>query len=139
MAGRKADARAAVQHMGGLSPPGMMPGAYQEEATRQRVAQAAARAIARFITGLESDAPLAAGWETLLTTFGQTAFALEFHDDVHFFRGELARRRGDIATAMVHYQRCIDLSRDPWPANWSRFRLAQLASSPYPAEREVAE
>jgi predicted RNA polymerase sigma factor len=73
---------------------------------------------------------LAVGWETLLTALGQTAFALEFQDDAHFFRGELARQRGDLAEATVQYQRCIDVSRDPWPANWSRFRLAQLAANP---------
>ena len=41
--------------------------------------------------------------------------------------GELARRRGDLPQAVLQYQRCIDLSRDAWPANWARFRLVQLA------------
>ncbi len=89
------------------------------------VAAAAARVIARFITGMESQQFFETGFESLLTsTFAERS--LDFHDDVHFFAGELAELEGEPSEAAVHYQRCIDTARDVWPANWSRYRLRQL-------------
>ncbi|MBI5864538.1 MAG: protein kinase [Planctomycetes bacterium] len=52
-----------------------------------------------------------------------------YRDDVEFFLGENARRRDDMRAARDHYQRCLDLSRDEWPASWARFRLKQLEAA----------
>lgn len=62
---------------------------------------------------------------------------LSYRDDGEFFAGELLRLRGDDAGAAQRYQRCIDLARDPWPANWARYRLEKWASrsAAPPAER----
>jgi hypothetical protein len=87
------------------------------------VAATSARIIARFITGIESESLMAEGLDGLLASFAERS--LLFRDDGAFFAGELARQRGDLAAAAVQYQRCIDVSRDRWPANWSRYRLAQ--------------
>jgi predicted Ser/Thr protein kinase len=89
------------------------------------VATTYASAIARTIAGLENEDPRAAALDRLVASFGQRS--LEFRDDEHFFAGELARRRGDVSEAAVQYQRCIDLARDAWPANWSRYRLRELS------------
>ena len=51
---------------------------------------------------------------------------LNYRDDVEFFAGEAARRRGDAAGARARYLRCIDLARDEWPVALARKRLAQL-------------
>jgi len=65
--------------------------------------------------------------DSLLGNVGERP--LLFQEDVQFFAGELARQRGDLSGAAVRYQRCIDLARDEWPANWSRYRLSQLAQA----------
>ncbi len=87
------------------------------------VAMTSARAIARVMTGIESESLMAAGLDSLLGSLAKPS--LLYRDDEHFFLGELARHRGDLAEAAVEYQRCIDLSRDAWPANWARHRLEQ--------------
>ena len=97
-----------------------------------RIATLAARIIGRFLTGLESESLMAASLDGLLTSFAERS--LDYHDDVHFFAGELLRQSGRSAEAAVLYQRCIDVSRDVWPANWSRHRLAQLADGSGPRE-----
>ena len=84
-----------------------------------------ASAIARGITGLESESPQELALDSLVGQLGKQS--LLYRDDEHFFAAELARQRGDLSEALVQYQRCIDLSRDEWPANWARHRLAQLA------------
>ncbi|MEW6252059.1 MAG: hypothetical protein AB1716_15580, partial [Planctomycetota bacterium] len=89
------------------------------------VAARFARSIARIITGIEHGSAAAALIDTLLSSFGERP--LLFRDDEHFFAGELARAKGDLPRALSEYQQCIDLARDPWPANWARARLARLA------------
>jgi predicted Ser/Thr protein kinase/tetratricopeptide (TPR) repeat protein len=91
------------------------------------VALSSARILSRAITGLEDEALAAAAFDSLLTTFDQRG--LLYWDDGKFFAGEIARQRGDATEAAVQYQRCIDLSRDPWPANWARHRLDQIAKT----------
>lgn len=61
----------------------------------------------------------------LETPLAQSQWSL-YRDDVEFLLGENARRRGELETARAHYQRCIDLARDEWPANWARYRLRQM-------------
>ena len=61
--------------------------------------------------------------------FATTVLAAQwanYRDDVEFFLGENAHRRNEMSVARDHYQRCLDLARDRWPANWARFRLRQL-------------
>jgi predicted RNA polymerase sigma factor len=84
-------------------------------------------AIARVITGIEREDRVASLVEGLVGSMGDRP--LLFQEDEHFFGGELARQSGDLQRAATRYQRCIDLARDEWPANWARFRLAQLAST----------
>ncbi len=91
---------------------------------RLAAASTSARNIARYLVGFESESFLLSGVEGLVSTFADAS--LEFRDDLHFFSAEMARKRGELDDAKVQYQRCIDLSRDRWPANWSRFRIAQL-------------
>ena len=91
------------------------------------VAVASARDIARFLTGVGSESLLATSVERLLGQFAEGS--LRFHDDGSFFSGELARKRKDRQTAAAEYQRCIDLARDEWPANWARFRLLGLSAT----------
>ncbi len=117
LAGRMHDARAAARRIaepGGLSRGGGF------------VAVTFASAIARGITGLESESPQEMALDSLVGQLGKQS--LLYRDDEHFFAGELARQRGDPSEALVQYQRCIDLSRDEWPANWARHRLTQLAA-----------
>ncbi|MBK9126502.1 MAG: protein kinase [Phycisphaerales bacterium] len=91
------------------------------------VATAAARIIARVLIAAEDESWASGALDELLTRFDPRA--LLHTDDLPFFAGELARLRGDLGQAAVQYQRCIDLSRDVWPANWARFRLEQLATT----------
>jgi hypothetical protein len=112
LAGRSAEARQAALRIGAPDPWGR----YGEIlATRY------ASVIARLITGIEQDSPAEAMLDGVLGS-------LLFQDDQHFFAGEMARQRGEASEAARHYQRCIDLSRDDWPANWARYRLGQLSS-----------
>ena len=53
--------------------------------------------------------------------------AAPYLDDVEFFSGEMFRKQGDRESAQTSYERCVDVSRDEWPANWAAFRLRQLA------------
>jgi tetratricopeptide (TPR) repeat protein/predicted Ser/Thr protein kinase len=91
------------------------------------VAATYASAIARVMTGIEREDRLATVVDSLLGNVGERP--LLFKEDVHFFAGELARQRGDRNGAAIRYQRCIDLARDEWPANWAHYRLNQLASA----------
>jgi len=118
LAGRPSEARQTAQHMG------------EPDAQGRRgdpVAATYAAAIARVITGIEHEDRVTALVDSLLGNVGERP--LLFQEDVQFFAGELARQRGDLSVAAMRYQRCIDLARDEWPANWSRYRLGQLASA----------
>ncbi len=123
LAGRPAEARQLAVRLG-----------ESETLTRSGdlVATTAARIIGRFMTGLESESIVSAGLDGLLASFADRS--LDYRDDVHFFAGELLRRRGRLEEAAVLYQRCIDVARDIWPASWSRHRLAQLAAGARPQE-----
>jgi tetratricopeptide (TPR) repeat protein len=90
------------------------------------VAATAARIVARVLTGQEDQAPALAGLDDLVTRFDERS--LLYKDDGPFFIGELARKRGDYTQAAQQYERCIDLAQDTWPANWARYRLAELAA-----------
>ncbi len=93
--------------------------------TTDIVATTFASVIARQITGVARENPQAVALDSLVGSIGVRS--LLFRDDEHFFAGELARLRGEDAKATLAYQRCIDLSRDTWPANWARYRLQQMA------------
>jgi hypothetical protein len=80
------------------------------------------------LTGIEREDRIAAVVGSLLGNVGERS--LRFQEDEHFFAGELARQRGDYGEAALRYQRCIDLARDEWPANWARYRLSQVAQPP---------
>lgn len=54
--------------------------------------------------------------------------SVPYRDELVFIAGETARARGDLTLAARQYQRCIDLARGDWPANWARYRLQQLPS-----------
>ncbi|MEW6199048.1 MAG: serine/threonine-protein kinase [Planctomycetota bacterium] len=112
LAGRPAEARQAAARVSEPS----LPGRYADI-----VASTYASVIARVITGIERESTAAALVDSLLGAVGERRVL--FQDDEHFFAGELARQRGASAEAAVHYQRCIDLARDEWPANWARCRL----------------
>jgi tetratricopeptide (TPR) repeat protein len=116
LAGRADEAVAAAQRIGERSGPGRR---------GDPVAATYASAIARVITGTEAEDRLSTVVGSLLGNVGQRSLA--FQEDIHFFVGELARQRGDIREASMRFQRCIDLARDEWPANWARYRLSQLA------------
>ncbi len=119
LAGRAAEARQAAPR---VSEPDAW-GRYGDSA-----AGSSARIIARVMTGLEDETLAAATLDNLLAAVDERS--LLYLDDARFYAGELERQRGDLAQAAVQYQQCIDLVRDPWPANWARFRLAQLAQQP---------
>ncbi|MBU0637763.1 MAG: protein kinase [Planctomycetes bacterium] len=87
-----------------------------------------ARVIGQYLTGAGGESLVASTFEGLLmTSFAEET--LTYRDDVHFFSGELARRGGDLDRARAQYQRCVDTARDVWPANWSRYRLRQMAQN----------
>ena len=100
----------------------------------------AARNIARTLTGLDAERSDTEGESSLVAIVGQfvgevtaeslRGFYQRFYDDVHFFAAELARARGQSEEAAADYQRCIDVARDRWPANWARYRLRQLFPGP---------
>ncbi len=83
--------------------------------------------VGNYLLGTQADTQLAANIKAALTYFEERW--LNYHDDVHFFAGELARNRNDLRLARERYQRCIDLARDRWPSDWARYRLAQMESS----------
>jgi len=115
--GRVTEARAAAQRIGearGRRPPA------------DPIIATAARIVARALTGEEQQRPALSAFDDLLTRLDERS--LLYRDDGPFFLGELARQRGDAAQALVQYQRCLDLARDTWPANWARYRLAELAA-----------
>jgi WD40 repeat protein/tetratricopeptide (TPR) repeat protein len=91
------------------------------------VAGFSARMIARVMTGLEEETLTSLVLSNLPAVFDPERRLL-YLDDGQFFSGELARQRGDLDQAAASYQRCVDLSRDAWPANWARFRLEHLAA-----------
>jgi WD40 repeat protein len=118
LAGHPAAARQAALHVGDADAQGR---------GGDIVATTYASAIARVITGLEREDRVTALVDSLVGNMGERP--LLFQEDEHFFAGELAAQRGDRGQAAGYYQRCIDLARDVWPANWARFRLSQLAST----------
>ncbi len=89
------------------------------------VATTYAGVTARVIAGIERQSAVATLVDSVLGSLGPRA--ADFREDEYFFAGELARQRGDEAQAAVQYQRCLDLARDTWPANWARYRLRHLA------------
>jgi tetratricopeptide (TPR) repeat protein len=89
------------------------------------VAATYASVLARVIAGIEPENAIASVFNKLIAMPG----ALLYREDEFFFAGELARRRGDLSLAAAHYQRCIDLARDDWPASWARVRLLELSRS----------
>jgi tetratricopeptide (TPR) repeat protein len=91
------------------------------------VAMTYARVIARVLTGIERESAVGTLVDSVVGNVGQRV--LLFRDDEFFFAGELARQRGDLAQAAAQYQRGIDTARDPWPANWARYRLQHLPPS----------
>lgn len=98
-------------------------GASDDGGSRINIAGAAsARVIGRYMVGLESENVLAEGLVRLVSLADES---LLYRDDIHFFLGELERARGRWDQAQNQYQRCIDLARDAWPANWARYRLAR--------------
>jgi len=90
------------------------------------VATAVARILGNYLVGRGGESVAAIG-ERLVTSYFEDS--LLYIDDFHFFAGELARQRGERDEAVAQYQQCIDAARDVWPANWSRYRLAQAARS----------
>jgi predicted Ser/Thr protein kinase len=88
------------------------------------VATTYAGVTARVIAGIERQSAVATLVDSVLGSLGPRA--ADFREDEYFFAGELARLRGDAAQAAVQYQRCLDLARDTWPANWARYRLRHL-------------
>jgi tRNA A-37 threonylcarbamoyl transferase component Bud32/tetratricopeptide (TPR) repeat protein len=107
-------------------------GGYARSAVRiDPGAMDAARDIARTLTGLETERPVLAFFTQLaaeVVAENLRGVDLRFHDDAHFFEGELARISGKREDAIASYQRCIDLARDEWPSGWARYRLRQLSA-----------
>ncbi len=91
-----------------------------------------AKNIGKYIAGDIAARLLVENASVLLTVFAEGS--LDFHDDPYFFFGELARHRGDYAEALNQYQRCIEMARDEWPANWARYRIEQMSAKAAPAE-----
>ena len=81
--------------------------------------------LAGFLIGVNSESALISAIDQLLQLFEEES--LLYRDDANFFRGELARARGDTLAAAAEYQRCIDVARDDWPSNWARCRLLQMS------------
>jgi len=115
LAGRPAQARLAAMEVGGPDRAGRYP---------DIVSATYASVISRLITGIERESTAATALDSLLANIGERS--LLFQDDQHFFAGEILRQRGELERAAVSYQRCVDLARDAWPANWARYRLAHL-------------
>ena len=138
LAGRSAEARAVVARIAGPAVTSLRGSrrADSEQAIRAIVATQAARVIGRLMTELSPEAAADADWDTLLPSFFErervvSVYAeplLQFYDDVHFFTAEVARQRGHLQDAAVEYQRCIDVARDTWPADWAQYRLSQIAA-----------
>jgi hypothetical protein len=114
-AGRADDARRIVSSFESLAP--------AEE--HSLIASLSTSVIGGLIVNADREMRLSPAARALLTTVlaGQWS---NYRDDIEFFLGENARRRGDASVARDHYQRCLDLARDRWPADWARFRLRQL-------------
>ncbi len=91
---------------------------------RDPIASLSAVSVGSYLLDSAREAQLAESFERLLTIFREQW--LNYRDDSEFFAGELARQRGDAAEARLRYQKCIDLSRDAWPASWASFRLRQM-------------
>ncbi len=83
--------------------------------------------IGDLLLGNEAESQVSSSFRNLLTVF-KTQW-LDYRDDIEFFAGELERQRGKSRAAEARYQRCLELARDDWPANWARLRLVQLAQS----------
>jgi len=112
IAGRRAEARSHLQFVRPVGP----------EPPPSQPSPAAAIVGTFLLSGRES---VLGGEPPLIPQLEQLWVA--YKDDMEFFAGELARRRGDAAEARERYQRCVDLAREPWPANWARYRLRQTA------------
>ena len=123
LAGRLPEARVVARRIGAL----------RRDSPRIDVnATTSASDIAYYLTGLESESPAAAFIQRYLVGAVAAGVGMEsvlrFHDDGHFFQGELARQNEKYEEAAAQYQRCIDVARDNWPANWARYRLQQLSN-----------
>jgi WD40 repeat protein/predicted Ser/Thr protein kinase len=113
--GRIDDARRIVRSFDSLAP----------AEDNSLIASLTTSAIGGMIVEGERELRLSPPARAFVTTVLAAQWA-NYRDDVEFFLGENARRRGEQSVARDHYQRCLDLARDPWPANWARFRLRQL-------------
>ncbi len=87
----------------------------------------AAMVIGNYLLGRQEESQVAATVKLILSNFGEQW--LLYEDDVAFFVGERERLGGNLEAARSAYQRCIDLARDDWPANWARHRLGQLSKA----------
>lgn len=85
----------------------------------------AAVVIGNYLLGRQEESQLAASFQAFLRVFEESW--LNYRDDIEFFAGEAARKRGDLDAARERYRRCIDMARDAWPAGFARQRLAQLS------------
>lgn len=115
LAGRLDEARAAAAEIG----------AHPRVSGRlDRVAMSTWRSVGALLAGDGNENVVTAAIGGLLANMSDEA--LPVRDDPHFFMGELARARGRRDDAFRHYQRCIELSRDDWPAAWAKWRIRQL-------------
>lgn len=118
-ADRRSDAKALVDSMSGAS---------MDLRDRNAAAALASAAIGHYLLGEQGESQLLALFRRLLDVFGESW--LPYSDDLEFFAGELAYRKGDMQAARARYQRCIDTATDTWPADWARFRLRSLSGKP---------
>jgi hypothetical protein len=87
--------------------------------------QMAAVVVGSSLLGAQEQTQWAGTLQALLSQFREAW--LPYRDDIEFFSGERARKAGDLNAARQHYQLCIDIANDPWPAPWARHRLKQLS------------
>jgi len=113
-AGRRDDARASLRELESL----------RKTIWRQFGAGLTSAAIAGIL--VEGEGRVAGGVQAISSLLPEQSRV--YQDDLEFFAGEAARRRGDLAAARARYQSCVDQARDAWPADWARFRLEQLAT-----------
>lgn len=96
----------------------------------------AAIIIGDYLLGKQGETQLTANFKAWLTVFNEQW--LVYRDDMHFFAGELERRRGRREAAITQYRLCIEASRDEWPVLWARQRLGELTVQAQEEEKEPA-